>query len=65
MAPDVTSPDEVADLLVTAAPGRFEAHPVSRAVSSNRSNGPELLLPAPVSDLVGVVDPTTGEVING
>ena len=65
LAPDVTSPDEVSDLLVTAAPGRFEAYPVSRAVSSNRSNGRELLLPAPVSDLVGVVDPTTGEVING
>ena len=45
------------------APGRFTAYPVSRSVSSNRSNGPQLLEPLPRDELVGVVDPVTGEVI--
>ncbi|MBM6400699.1 SOS response-associated peptidase [Phycicoccus sonneratiae] len=57
--------DDVADLLAPHAPGRFTARPVGRAVSSNRSNGPGLLEPAPVEELVGVVDPMTGEVIGG
>lgn len=65
LAPDVTAPGEVADLLVTAPPGRFLAHPVSRAVSSNRSNGAALIDPVPVSELVGVVDPMTGEILHG
>lgn len=51
------------DLLATAPAGRFTAYPVSTAVSSNRSNGPHLLDPAPPDTLVGVVDPTTGEVL--
>ena len=38
---------------------------MSRAVSSNRSNGPQLLDPVPTEELVGVVDPVTGEVIGG
>ena len=46
-------------------PGRFTAYPVSRAVSSNRSNGPHLLDPLPAEELVGVVDPMTGEVLGG
>ncbi|PKW26084.1 putative SOS response-associated peptidase YedK [Phycicoccus duodecadis] len=50
-------------LLAPHAPGRFTAHPVSRAVSSNRANGPALLEPVPVSELVGVVDPMTGEIV--
>ena len=57
--------DDVADLLEPHAAGRFTAHPVGRAVSSNRSNGPGLLEPAPREELVGVVDPMTGEVIGG
>ena len=61
--PTLTDPDAVADLLAYAAPGRFAAYPVSRAVSSIRGNGPELLLPAAAGDLVGVLAPTTGEVI--
>ncbi len=61
--PAVTDPGAVADLLAYAAPGRFTARPVTRAVSSNRNNGPELLLPAAPEDLVGVVDPSTGEII--
>ena len=44
-------------------PGRFDAYPVSTAVNSSRSNGERLLLPMVRADLVGVVDPTTGEII--
>ena len=46
-----------------SAPGRFDAYPVSTAVNSSRSNGSQLLEPLGRSDLAGVVDPTTGEVI--
>ena len=45
--PELTDPARVAELLAPRPPGRFTAHPVSRAVSSNRSNGPQLLDPAP------------------
>jgi hypothetical protein len=38
---------------------------VSREVSSNRSNGAHLLDPVPAEDLVGVVDPVSGEIIGG
>jgi len=61
--PALTDPEGVSDLLEYADPGRFAAYPVSRAVSSNQANGPHLLDPAPESDLVGVVDPSTGEII--
>ena len=44
-------------------PGRFDAHPVGTAVNSTRNNGELLLLPLARADLVGVVDPTTGEII--
>ena len=44
-------------------PGRFDAYPVSTAVNSSRSNSERLLLPLVRADLVGVVDPTTGEII--
>jgi putative SOS response-associated peptidase YedK len=50
-------------LLEAHPPGRFTAYPVSRAVSSNRSNGPHLLDPVPPDELVGVVDPGTGKVL--
>src|SRR5665647_1380877 len=46
-----------------AGPGRFDAYPVGAGVSSSRSNGERLLLPLVRSDLVGVMDPTTGEII--
>jgi len=46
-----------------AQPGRFDAFPVSNAVNSSRNNGEQLLVPLGRSDLVGVVDPTTGEII--
>jgi putative SOS response-associated peptidase YedK len=63
--PAVTDPAEVGRLLAFAAPGRFEAHPVGTAVSSNRSNGPQLIEPAGPDELDGVVDPMTGEIIGG
>ena len=44
-------------------PGRFDACPVGTAVNSSTNNGEQLLLPLARSDLVGVVDPTTGEII--
>jgi len=48
-----------------AEPGRFDAYPVGMAVNSSRNNGAELLAPLSRSDLVGAVDPTTGEIIGG
>jgi putative SOS response-associated peptidase YedK len=63
--PAVADQDEVARLLAFSAPGRFEAYPVGLAVSSNRSNGPQLVEPAGVDELDGVVDPMTGEIIGG
>ena len=44
-------------------PGRFDAYPVSLAVNSSRNNGGHLLAPLARSDIVGAVDPTTGEII--
>jgi putative SOS response-associated peptidase YedK len=44
-------------------PGRFDAYPVALAVNSSRNNGEQLLMPLARSDLVGAVDPTTGEII--
>ena len=61
--PGMTDPDEVAGLLAFSQSGRFDAYPVSTSVNSVRSNGPQLLDPAPREDLVGVVDPATGEVL--
>jgi len=46
-----------------SSPGRFDAYPVSTAVGSTRNNGAQLLVPLARSDLLGVVDPTTGEII--
>ena len=61
--PSTTDPGAVADLLEPAAPGRFEAYPVSSAVSASRASGAHLLDPLPQDQLVGVVDPMTGEII--
>lgn len=62
--PGLTSPDDVRSLVDAAhVPGRFQAWPVGRAVGSSRSAGPGLIEPAPEAELVGVVDPATGEVI--
>ncbi|MBM6405238.1 SOS response-associated peptidase [Phycicoccus sp. CSK15P-2] len=64
LAPEVGAADALA-LLAPHEPGRFVAHPVTRAVGSNRANGARLLEPLPASELVGVVDPTTGELLGG
>lgn len=63
--PSEQDPDAVRRLLEFAAPGRFEAYPVGRGVGATANNGPALLEPAPRDELVGVVDPMTGEVIGG
>jgi putative SOS response-associated peptidase YedK len=44
----VTSPEDLRDVLVPAAPGRLRAYPVSNAVNNVRNNGPELVEPQPV-----------------
>jgi putative SOS response-associated peptidase YedK len=61
--PEVTDGAAVLAMLESPGPGRFAAHPVSTLVNSVRNDGPELLAPAAAADLVGVVDPMTGEVL--
>lgn len=62
--PALTAPADVQHLLDRSqVPGRFQAWPVSTAVNSSRSNGPGLLEPLGRDQLVGAVDPTTGEVL--
>jgi putative SOS response-associated peptidase YedK len=61
--PAEKDPEVVRGLLDFARPGRFEAHPVGRAVGATRNNGPTLVEPAPEAELEGVVDPMTGEVV--
>lgn len=63
--PALTDRDAVSDLLRPREPGRFEAYPIGRVVGSAAANGPELLRPLARDELVGVVDPATGEVIGG
>ncbi len=63
--PELKDPAEIGRLLAFSKPGRFEAYPVGTAVSSNRSSGPQLIQPADASELEGVVDPMTGEIIGG
>jgi putative SOS response-associated peptidase YedK len=46
--PSVSDPDALRGLLVPAAPGRLEAHPVSTLVNNVRNNGPELVEPLPL-----------------
>lgn len=61
--PTVSDPGVVGGLLAYEQPGRFEAYPVSSAVSATRNNGEQLLLPLAREELRGVVDPVTGEVV--
>lgn len=63
--PDVTDPDEVRALVEPPVPGRFLATAVSTRVNAVSNNGPELLEAVPVSQLRGVVDPATGELVGG
>jgi putative SOS response-associated peptidase YedK len=63
--PQLREQDDVRALIVPPEPGRFAAVPVTTRVNSVRNDGPELLEPAPADQLVGVVDPATGELIGG
>lgn len=63
--PATTDPDEVRALLESPGPGRFEAYPISTAVNATRNNGSLLLERLPDDQLVGVVNPATGEVLGG
>jgi putative SOS response-associated peptidase YedK len=63
--PAVREPDDVRGLTAPPAPGRFVAIPVSTLVNDVRRNGPELVAPLATDELVGVVDPRTGEVLGG
>lgn len=46
--PSPSSQEDLQALLVPAAPGRLEAHPVSAEVNNVRNNGPHLLDPTPL-----------------
>jgi putative SOS response-associated peptidase YedK len=50
--PEPTSPEGLLDLLVPAAPGRLEAFPVSTLVSNVKNNGPELVEPLPLEEVL-------------
>lgn len=62
--PAMTDPHEVRALLEPPGPGRFEAYPISTAVNTTRNNGPHLLDRLPDEQLLGVVNPATGEVLD-
>ncbi|HEX5532112.1 MAG TPA: SOS response-associated peptidase [Actinomycetales bacterium] len=63
--PTVQDPDEVRALLEPYSVDRFEVIPVSTAVNNVRNEGARLVEPLPRDQLVGVVDPVTGEIIGG
>ena len=63
--PEEKDPEVVRGLLEHSDPGRFVAHPVGRGVGATSNNGPGLVEPAPAGELQGVVDPMTGEIIDG
>ncbi|HKJ13165.1 MAG TPA: SOS response-associated peptidase [Ornithinimicrobium sp.] len=61
--PGLEDADHIDGLLGAPAPGRFTAWPVSTAVNAVSNNSSALIEPLPSSDLVGVLDPQSGEVI--
>lgn len=63
--PALTDPAAVSGLLRSPGAGRFRTWPVGTAVNATRNNGPELLTPVALDQLPGVVDPMTGEVLDG
>jgi putative SOS response-associated peptidase YedK len=63
LSPDLIDPDGIRALMQPHEPGRFVAVPITNRVNSVRNNGPELIEPADLSQLHGVVDPATGELI--
>lgn len=50
--PSITSTERLLALLSPAVPGRLEATPVSTLVSNVRNNGPELIEPLPVQEVL-------------
>ena len=65
LSPAVTEADSVRAMLAPPSPGGFQAVPVSTQVNDVRNNAPDLLRPLPRNDLVGAVDPATGELLGG
>ncbi|MFV0462735.1 MAG: SOS response-associated peptidase [Nostocoides sp.] len=63
--PEITDPVEITALTSSLVLGRFAAYPVGRAVSNNRASGAPLIEPADPAELLGVVDPATGEILDG
>ena len=61
--PHTTDADDVRAMLESPGPGRFEAYPISTAVNTTRHNGSHLLDRLPEDQLVGAVNPATGEVL--
>ncbi|MGB3762649.1 MAG: SOS response-associated peptidase [Ornithinimicrobium sp.] len=61
--PTLHDRDEVEALLQPPDPGRFTTWPVSAAVNAVGNNSPSLLEAIPTGELVGVVDPLTGELL--
>lgn len=61
--PTEQDPNFVRSVLADHGPGRFEAWPVSAAISSGRNNTAHLLDPAGMDELQGVMDPATGEIL--
>lgn len=63
--PAVRDPDEVRALLATPDVRRLAVVPVSTMVNNVRNSGPELVAPLPADQLIGAVDPVTGEILGG
>lgn len=61
--PSLTDAAAVMGLVEQPAAGRFVCVPVGTMVGDARNNGPELVRPLPVDELVGVVDPLSGELL--
>lgn len=61
--PTLTDGDEIGGFLGPTDPGRFTTWPISSAVNRVANNGSDLLKEVPLDQLVGVVDPKTGEVL--
>jgi len=61
--PDLHDPHHIETLLRAPAAGRFAAWPVSAAVNTVANNDPTLIEALPADQLVGVLDPDTGEVV--
>ena len=63
LSPSVTDEDEVRALLQAPVPGGFRAVPVSTRVNDVANSSPDLVRPLAVDEMVGVVDPVTGELV--